>query len=87
MKLRSSIKILWESFGPFRLQAGLLFVIILAAALFEALGIGMVFPLLEAAVRPGAEKTFVSRMLAFFPQHAHLLIVCMTTLGMILLKA
>src|SRR3990172_3773653 len=90
MSNRFSLRILWQSCGPFHLSAVFLFFFILAAAIFETLGIGMVMPLLGTVMKSTANSgggTFIMRGLSYFPQDFHLLIVGLVTLVIIVFKA
>ena len=82
-----SFRTLGQMFGPFRREAIFLFVIILAAALFETMGIGMVLPLLQTAMQPQAGEMFGLNLGHFAAGKWHLLLVCTVTLILIGLRS
>lgn len=86
MNQLANIRMVWETFGSFRFRAGLLFTIVVTSALFEALGIGMVLPLLQTAIAPSTKNMFFVRVLTYFSPNLHLLVVCLITLVTIFLK-
>jgi subfamily B ATP-binding cassette protein MsbA len=90
MKNVSDLSFFWSTLGPFKKSAVILFFLIIASALSEALGLGMILPLLQTALDPQSDYTGTTRYLALvlnlLPNKFHLLIICGITIILIFIK-
>lgn len=85
-----SLYYLWSTFGPFKKSAIILFLVIIVSALTEALGLGMILPLLQIALDPQSHYTgavrYIAPVIRLFPTKFHLLFVCGIMIILILIK-
>lgn len=91
MKLFSDIFFLWSTIGPFKRPAVILFIIIIASALTETLGLAMILPLLEIIMgaQSGSmvEAKYLAPILDNFPNDLHLFLVCSIYLVLLFIKS
>lgn len=89
MKSIAEISFIWSTLGKYKKSSVFLLLIILATALSETLGLGMILPLLDIIVNPdtSANKSiFLMKFLDFLPQDQHLLFVCVIFLLLTIIK-
>ncbi len=88
--LFSRVKTFLSFLGPFKTSAIILFSLIVISAFTESLGLGMILPLLEIAVKSDIDATIGAKYLApllyIFPENFHLLVICGITIFLIAAK-
>ncbi|MBL7070842.1 MAG: ABC transporter ATP-binding protein [Candidatus Omnitrophica bacterium] len=89
MAIGEKIRFLWKAIRVYKYFALFLFFIILAAALTETIGIGMVMPFLEVVFDPGSSSgsvRFMEPILSRFPDAHRLMVIGILLMGLILIK-
>jgi subfamily B ATP-binding cassette protein MsbA len=84
------LKFFWRVVGVYKYSAILLFVLMLAAAFSEVLGLGIIMPLLEVIINPGdmskGSVRYLQPLLKHFSSHYHLMVLGGLMVGLTLIK-
>jgi len=89
MAIGEKIRFLWKTVRVYKYSALFLFSIILASALAETIGLGMVMPFLEVVFNPGSSSgsvRYLEPVLSRFPDTHRLMVIGLLLIGLLLIK-